>query len=211
MKRFSMPLRLTTLAAASAFALVGLTACGGGGETTPTSTEAASTATAETHSAESNHKHVVELHDPWVKAAKEGGMTAMFGMVHNHTDEAVTIVSAKSDVAKMAELHTVVTESDGSSKMIEQEEGFSIPAGGELNLKPGGEHVMLMGLKQDLVPGDTVKVTLTLSNGETVEVEAPVKEYTGAQETYKPGDEHGEHGEHGGHDHGGHDHGGHDN
>jgi len=63
---------------------------------------------------------------------------------------------------------------------------LDLPAGKAVELKPGGYHVMLMGLKQQLKDGDTVPVVLVIEGKdgkrETVEVKAPVK----APATTKP-------------------------
>jgi len=57
--------------------------------------------------------------------------------------------------------------------------GLDLPAGKPVELKPSGYHVMLMELKQQLKPGDTVPVTLVVEDKdgkrETVEVNAQVK------------------------------------
>jgi copper(I)-binding protein len=53
---------------------------------------------------------------------------------------------------------------------------------------------MLMGLKKKLQAGDTVTVTLTLDDGSAVKVQAPVKPFSGAKETYAPTDSAATHG-----------------
>ena len=57
--------------------------------------------------------------------------------------------------------------------------GLELPAGKAVDLKPGGYHVMLMDLKQELKPGDAVPVTLVIEGPggkrESVEIKAPVK------------------------------------
>jgi copper(I)-binding protein len=56
---------------------------------------------------------------------------------------------------------------------------LELPAGQAVELKPGGYHVMLMGLKQQLKAGDSVPLTLTIEGKggqkETLQVKAPVK------------------------------------
>ena len=64
-------------------------------------------------------------------------------------------------------------------KMRALPNGLDLPAGKAVELKPGGYHVMLMDLKQQLKDGDTVAVVLVIEGKdgkrETVEVKAPVK------------------------------------
>ena len=50
-----------------------------------------------------------------------------------------------------------------------------VPAGGTVELKPGGYHIMLLDLKKDLKPGDTVPVTLSFEHGGELRIEAAVR------------------------------------
>ncbi|MGO3151871.1 MAG: copper chaperone PCu(A)C [Galactobacter sp.] len=166
-----------TFAALSAFALVaGLAACGGNDSSESSgSTDAAASGK-------------ITVEDAWVKAT-DTDMTAMFGTVENGTDEDRTIVSADSDVAGMVELHETVADGSGSTMMKEKKDGFPLPAGESKELEPGADHVMLMSLDKELAAGDTVTVTLTFDDDSTLDVEAPVKPFTGAKETYAPSEE----------------------
>lgn len=129
----------------------------------------------------------VAVEDGWVKATKDKkDMSALFGKIKNSSDQERTIVKATSDSAGMVQLHTTETTANGGSVMKEKEGGFPVPAGGSITFEPGGNHVMLMGLKSVLKAGDTVKVTLTMDDGSSTVVEAPVKAFSGAQETYAP-------------------------
>ena len=76
---------------------------------------------------------------------------------------------------------------DGKMVMQPKEGGFVVPAGGSFQLKPGGNHIMIMDLKTPVKPGDVVKVTMTLNTGATVSFDATAKEFTGANESYQPG------------------------
>ncbi len=122
--------------------------------------------------------------DAWVKAAPSG-MTAMFGAVRNTTSAPITIMSGSTPVAGAVELHETV-EVDGAMQMRPKTGGFVVPAGEVVQLAPGGNHVMLMGLTDPIEPGDQVTVTLTLSNGSTLPVAALGKDFAGAKESYAP-------------------------
>ena len=131
----------------------------------------------------------VTLQDGWVKSADEG-MSAAFGTLVNDGDQDVTVVSAESPASSMLELHETVENEAGEMIMREIEGGFVIPAGGSIALEPGADHLMLMDLTAPLQAGDTVSVTLTFSDDSTYEFDAPVKDYSGANENYEEGDEH---------------------
>jgi len=133
---------------------------------------------------------VVTIEDAWVKSAPDG-MSAGFGMLENTGDADVTVVSVESDVSPMMELHETVENEAGEMVMREIEGGFVIPAGGELALEPGANHIMLMGLEGPLVAGDEATFTLTFSDDSTYEFTAPVKDYSGANENYEESDDEG--------------------
>jgi copper(I)-binding protein len=67
--------------------------------------------------------------------------------------------------------------------------GLDLPAGKTVELKPGGYHVMLMDLKQQLKEGDSVPVTLVFEGKdgrkESVELKAPVKALNAAATPHK--------------------------
>ncbi|WP_298817386.1 copper chaperone PCu(A)C [uncultured Chloroflexus sp.] len=145
----------------------------------------------------------ITVRDPWVRAAmmnvagdQSGAMgnmgqsTPMAGMSdHGHGSEssavsaaymvlvnngaADAIVKAESDVAKSVELHNVIMENN--VMQMRQVEAIEVPANGQVELKPGSFHVMLIGLNRDLKEGDEVTITLTTRSGKTIEVKAPVR------------------------------------
>jgi copper(I)-binding protein len=82
-----------------------------------------------------------------------------FLTITNKGREADTLVGASSPAAGHMEVHEMAMQ-DGVMKMRELEGGLPIPAGETVVLKPGGYHIMFMALKQPLVEGKTVEVTL---------------------------------------------------
>ena len=130
----------------------------------------------------------VTVDDAWVKAA-DSGMSAAFGDLTNTGSQDVTVVSVTSPASTALELHETVENESGAMVMREKQDGFTIPAGGELLLEPGGNHIMLMDLTEPLVAGEEVTVTLTFSDDSTFELTAPVKDYAGANESYEGGDD----------------------
>ncbi|WP_241972732.1 copper chaperone PCu(A)C [Cryobacterium cryoconiti] len=162
----------TRLAVAAAVLMLALSGCAGAAET-PAATAEAKTA-ADT----------LTMTDAWVKAS-ESGMTGAFGLLENAGTADVTIVSAETSAASMIELHETVSNDAGDMVMQEKQGGFVVPAGGSVELAPGASHIMLMGLTGPLTAGEEATVTLTLDDGSSLEFTAPVKDYTGANETYE--------------------------
>lgn len=58
---------------------------------------------------------------------------------------------------------------------MRQVDRIVLPAEGEVVLKPGSYHIMLLGVKQPLVEGETISVNLSYANGETETLDVPVK------------------------------------
>ncbi|MFV0430375.1 MAG: copper chaperone PCu(A)C [Arachnia sp.] len=126
--------------------------------------------------------------DPWIRTTagtERPDMTALFVNFTNPGDADVTLIGADcGDVAGMYQLHEMVMV-DGEMKMQEVDGGLVVPAGSHLHLAPGGPHIMLMDLKQDFeVGGEEITCTLEFDNDQTIEVTAPIKEFTEEQDTY---------------------------
>ncbi len=114
--------------------------------------------------------------DPWVRGTVAGQKaTGMFGQVTSTTGG--KLVAASSPMAGVVEIHEMAM--DGNVMKMRAVSGLELPAGKAVDLKPGGYHVMLMDLKQELKPGDAVPVTLVIEGPggkrESVEIKAPVK------------------------------------
>ncbi len=179
---FSTPTQKRSLAFAALIAAAGL-ALGG----CATATDNADKSPAATSSAKETMADALTVEDGWVKSVAAGeDMTGAFGALNNSSDKEITVVSASSPSAGMVELHEVAAGADGSNVMQEKKDGFVIPAKDHLHLVPGENHIMLMSLTGALAPGDTVTVTLTMKDGSTVSAALPVKEFTGANESYDP-------------------------
>ena len=123
---------------------------------------------------------------PWVKAAASG-MTGGFGVIKNTTGADVTVTGASTPAARKVELHETVAGTTGGMQMRAKEGGFVIPAGGELRLEPGANHIMLMGLTAPVTAGSEVTFTLALAGGGTLTFTALAKDFSGANENYVEG------------------------
>jgi copper(I)-binding protein len=116
----------------------------------------------------------VTARDAWVREAPAGrAVTGMFVTVENSGAAARKIVSGKASVGDTLELHEMKRE--GGMMQMSPVREIAVPANGKVELRPGGLHLMLFGLKKPLVPGDTVRVELTLDDGSRVSVAAPVR------------------------------------
>lgn len=135
--------------------------------------------------------------------ATVGNMSATGGYVTitNHGTESDRLVGVSAPFAKKSEIH-MMEHVDGVMKMRAMANGAPIPAGSMLVLKPGGKHLMFMGLEDALAPNSMQTVTLQFEKAGAKTVRAHVK---------RPGDlkammdgkhsGHSDHGDHDGHDH----------
>jgi copper(I)-binding protein len=127
------------------------------------------------------------------------GCRSIFLTIENTGAEDDTLIAATSSVAGHMEVHEMAMDGD-VVKMREQEEGLPSPAGQKVTLKSGGYHVLLMDLKEPLVEGTTLNVTLTFAKAGTIDVPMMV----GARNATSMGGmdhSHMQHNAMGGHDH----------
>jgi len=113
----------------------------------------------------------------WARAAAAGmPNSAAYALVLNLTDQDDTLIAASSNAAGAVELHQMVTGDNDVMQMRPVEGGIVVPAGGAALLKPGGFHIMMIGLTEALTAGDTIEITLTFAESGEVTLTVPVKE-----------------------------------
>lgn len=105
----------------------------------------------------------------------KAGTGAVFMLLVNGGAEADRLVGGSTDVAEVVEIHETAMEGE-VMKMRMLPDGLEVPAKGEVLLEPGGFHVMLIGMKQDLKPGDRFAVDLEFEKSGTVTVEPEVRQ-----------------------------------
>ncbi|MCB8746752.1 copper chaperone PCu(A)C [Rhodoferax sp. U2-2l] len=118
----------------------------------------------------------VTIHAPWVRGTVPM-QQASGAFMQLSADKSTRLVAAQSPVAKVVEIHEMVM--DNNVMKMRQVPGLDIVPGSTLDLKPGGFHIMLIELKQQLKGGDVVPITLVFEDTQTKkqftqEVQAPV-------------------------------------
>lgn len=120
----------------------------------------------------------IEIKDAYARATPPGlPNSATFLTIVNNGSQDVSLISASSSIAKNVELHTHDMK-DGVMKMY-QVPKIDIKANSKTVLKPGGFHIMLIGLNKALKVGEEVNFTLTFSNNEKISFTAPIKTVMG--------------------------------
>ena len=116
----------------------------------------------------------VLIRDGWVQEGPPSQkITAAYMVIENQTSADIALRSASTEVAETVELHKMELV-DGIMKM-HRVETIDIPAGGTAELKPGGYHLMVIGLRKELKEGDKVKITLEFSGDLRRTITIPVK------------------------------------
>jgi protein SCO1/2 len=122
----------------------------------------------------------LEVRDVWSRATASdskgtaGGTGVVYLTIVNHGTEPDHLISARSEVAEVVEIHETIMRGD---RMMMQPvpEGVSIPVGEPVALKPAGAHLMLIGLKRPLVAEDQLEVVLEFEKSGTKTVVSNVR------------------------------------
>lgn len=151
--------------------LVMLPGCGSGSERTD-SGDAESAAIVDTVQED------LMLVDGWAEAT-DGDRTGVFGTVVNSSEQDISLARVESDLTALVELHVTVDGAAGGV-MGPADDGFVVPAGGELVLEPGGDHLMLLQLDAPVETGQDLELTLVTADGQEYAVTATVRDAPGA-------------------------------
>jgi copper(I)-binding protein len=134
----------------------------------------------------------LEIHHPASKATLPGQpVGGGFLTITNHGTGADRLVSISApSVSDDVQLHEMAIEND-VMKMRQLPDGIEIPAGGTVELKPGGLHVMFMSIKAPFTEGEKFNATLTFEKAGTIDVDFKVeaaKPSKGAESEAKHGE-----------------------
>jgi copper(I)-binding protein len=175
-------LRRAHVAVAISLLALGATACG------DDSSESSSTVAETVAIGDAAPATDVVVEGQWARTSPSDAANgaAYFTITSADADKLMSI-SVDASVASMAQLHETVmkgssdtamgsaTTMAGTGEMTMQPVDFiELKAGTPVELKPGGYHVMMMGLASPLKVGDTIKLTLTLEKAGDITIDVPV-------------------------------------
>ena len=129
---------------------------------------------------------------PWSRPAAQGQNGVIYLGIKNQGAADDRLIAVDTPLAKKIELHRSTME-EGIHRM-EQVESIVVPAGGTVELAPGGLHIMLIGLKFMLMAEETIPVTFTFERSGAITTGVAVEVRGG-------GDDHTGHDDHSGHGH----------
>ena len=118
----------------------------------------------------------IQAADAWARAAGVGAnvTSAAYLTLRNPGSAADRLVQVQCDAANAVELHKTEIK-DNVMKMAPVEGGIEIPAGGEVQLKPGGLHIMLIGVQRELKAGEKLTLKLQFEKTGALTVEAEIR------------------------------------
>ncbi len=121
----------------------------------------------------------VKIEDAWVRATAPGQKVAG-GFMQLTADADMALVGGSSPVSRSLELH--IMKMDGGVMEMRQVKEIALPKGETVKLQPGGLHIMFIGIKQQIKPGDKVPITLIAKGADGKEQKLDVQ-----AEVRKPG------------------------
>lgn len=115
----------------------------------------------------------IEIGHPWARPAKSGN-GAVYLTIENDGGAPDRLIRAEAAVAKKVEMHATTLDAAGVAKMVPLQ-ALEVPAKGEAAFTPGGNHIMLVGLKDPLKEGRSFPLTLTFEKAGSVKVDVAVE------------------------------------
>lgn len=116
----------------------------------------------------------VTISHPWARATPPGATVgAAYLEIAASKAGGDKLIGGRADIAGRVEIHT--HERSGDVVKMKQVDALAVKAGKSVVLKPSGDHIMLVDLKQPLKEGDLLKMTLSFEKAGDIEVEATVE------------------------------------
>lgn len=118
----------------------------------------------------------IKVSDAWARPSM--GMDragAAYLVIENTGSEDDVLLGAASDAAATVEVHETTAGSDGMMAMSPID-ALPVPAGETVQLEPGGFHIMLIELTNELVVGESIEITLSFEAAGDITVSAEIRE-----------------------------------
>jgi len=121
----------------------------------------------------------IEVSDAYAVEPVSSEVTAVYLTIRNHGTVPDTLLGARTPIAAMVSLHRM---GGLGGAVMRAQAGAEVPAGGQLQLRPGGLHLMLMNLASLPHAGDTVDITVEMRRAGAIALRVPVVSYLEAGE-----------------------------
>ncbi|QWD77440.1 copper chaperone PCu(A)C [Polynucleobacter sp. MWH-Svant-W18] len=114
----------------------------------------------------------IKIENAYTRATAPGQQAAVGFLKIDNKGNADQLLGASSPAAGEVQLHEMAM--DGNVMKMRQVKDIPVPAGGIVELKPGGYHLMFMNLKGPFVTGQTIPVKLKFAKAGDMELKIPV-------------------------------------
>lgn len=116
----------------------------------------------------------IKIENAWMRTANKGMNTALYFDIKNFTSKDYELVDVSSSIAKVVQIHE--TYKQGENLGMRKVESITIKSETTFRLAPGGFHVMVIRLKENLKLDDKKEFTLTFRNHGKIRIMAVVKD-----------------------------------
>ena len=108
-------------------------------------------------------------------ASEAGANSAVYMVLRNQSDTPDRLTGGETGAAAGVEVHE--SSMDGDVMRMRRVAGVEIPGRGEVELRPGGFHLMLLDLHHPLVEGSVLELTLEFEVSDDLVVEVPIRSH----------------------------------
>jgi copper(I)-binding protein len=115
----------------------------------------------------------IKIENAWMRIGGKGTNSALYFDIKNTSSKDDELTDVFSDIAKVVQIHE--TYKQGDNLGMRKVESIKIKGNSTFQLSPGGVHVMVIRLKEDLRPGDKKEFTLTFKHSGKLKIKATVK------------------------------------
>ncbi|TSA29826.1 MAG: copper chaperone PCu(A)C [Ignavibacteriales bacterium] len=117
----------------------------------------------------------LKIQNAWVRPAAKGANSALYFVIENNSIKTDTLIGAESKIAEEVEVHESFKK-DNDRMGMRPAGKLAINPKSEFEFKPGGFHIMLLGVTKDLKIGDKIEVVLLFKNKGKIKIKAEVSD-----------------------------------
>jgi hypothetical protein len=114
----------------------------------------------------------IEAHNAWIRPTAQGENAAVYFQLDNHTQNADELIGASSNIADIVEIHESKMEND--VMQMNMVPTIQLGVDDEVIFAPGGYHIMLISVEQELKSGDHIGVILHFRDHEDLVINVSV-------------------------------------
>ena len=116
----------------------------------------------------------IAVSDLWIRATPPGARTAAAYLYISNKGGNDRLLEVRSERARSVEIHA--TQEQSGMMRMSRLDSLAVPADSDLQLGPGGYHLMLVEISDTFVPGDSVLVTLIFEKAGAMDVNFTVRD-----------------------------------